>query len=250
MRENKQPFVRFFASDWLAGTRGMTAEETGVYITLIAMMYERCDPLPEDPKRLSRQCGCSQRAFERALETLVGDGKITRMNGHLWNARVQKEFDFRQKKSSNSKRAVEARERKRKEIKDSSDRAMIERSSNPEFIFHIPESRKKKEAADAASGRFKFEGKVVRLTAKDFDRWCRSFCSGDEDWLRQLLQQRDDWLSSDEVTPADRKKWFIPTSNWLGSRVGRERERERRGAPERTVSPRVAIDDVLKVGRG
>ena len=38
---SKMPWIRFFPSDWLAGTRGMSAVETGVYITLIATMYER-----------------------------------------------------------------------------------------------------------------------------------------------------------------------------------------------------------------
>jgi len=62
-RAQKQPYVRFFASDWLGGTRGMKAAEVGIYITLIAMMYERCEPLPEDHKRLARQCGCSVSVF-------------------------------------------------------------------------------------------------------------------------------------------------------------------------------------------
>ena len=37
---SESPWIKFYPSDWLAGTRGMSATEAGVYINLIAMMYE------------------------------------------------------------------------------------------------------------------------------------------------------------------------------------------------------------------
>ena len=42
------PWFKFYPSDWLGGTRGLTAEETGVYITMIAMMYEAGGGLPHN----------------------------------------------------------------------------------------------------------------------------------------------------------------------------------------------------------
>jgi len=80
---SKMPWVQFYPSDWLAGTRGMTASETGIYITLIATMYERCEPLTEDVGRLSRLCGASPSAFKNALNLLIEDGKIERVDGVL-----------------------------------------------------------------------------------------------------------------------------------------------------------------------
>lgn len=138
-REGKRPYVRFFASDWLAGTRGMKATETGIYITLIAMMYERCEPLPEDSKRLARQCGCSPRALADTLEMLIADGKIIRVEGGLWNERVQKEFDFRAEKTSNAKQAVESRWQKTKEIKGRSIRTNNDCNAD-DIPYHIPYS--------------------------------------------------------------------------------------------------------------
>ena len=62
--------MAFFPSDWLAGTRGMTAAETGVYITLIAMMYERAEPLNFDRPKLARLCGIPAGSFRQVLSAL------------------------------------------------------------------------------------------------------------------------------------------------------------------------------------
>lgn len=105
----KQPYFRFFASDWLGGTRGMRATEVGIYITLIALMYDRAQPLIEDHKRLARQCGCTPKTFNDALEVLVDEGKIIRLDDGLWNKRVEKEFKWRAKNSENAREAAEKR---------------------------------------------------------------------------------------------------------------------------------------------
>lgn len=89
------PWVRFYPSDWLAGTRGLSAAETGIYITLIASMYERGEPIPEDHARLARACGASNSSFKAALEVLVDGRKIVRVDGGLWNHRVGKESAHR-----------------------------------------------------------------------------------------------------------------------------------------------------------
>lgn len=106
---SKMPWVRFFPSDWLGGTRGMSAVETGVYITLIATMYERNEPIVEDHARLARLCGASNSAFKKALETLLDEGKITRTERGLWNDRVEKEQVYLSEKSEVGSRAANAR---------------------------------------------------------------------------------------------------------------------------------------------
>jgi uncharacterized protein YdaU (DUF1376 family) len=86
--------VRFYPSDWLAGTRGMTASETGIYITLIALMYENAGPIPDNPARLARLCGASNSSFASGLESLICEGKIARSEGHLTNGRAEKEISY------------------------------------------------------------------------------------------------------------------------------------------------------------
>lgn len=103
------PWVRFFPSDWLGGTRGLSAAEAGIYITLLANMYERGEPLKEDSARLARLCGASNSVFKAALDRLIDDGKITRVEGGLWNDRVGKEQFYRLEKSEVGKSAAKKR---------------------------------------------------------------------------------------------------------------------------------------------
>lgn len=76
-------WVRFFPSDWLGGTRGLTMAEAGCYITLIAMMYERGAPLSFDDAALARSCGATARNFQSALRTLIDRGHITKTDEGL-----------------------------------------------------------------------------------------------------------------------------------------------------------------------
>ena len=103
------PWVRFFSSDWLAGTRGLSAAESGVYISLIAMMYERGEPLERNDARLARLCGASNSSFKAALAILIDAKKISVIDGRLWNPRVAKEQFYRSEKSEVGKRAAETR---------------------------------------------------------------------------------------------------------------------------------------------
>lgn len=103
------PWIRFFPSDWLAGTRGMTAAESGIYITLIAMMYERGGGVPNDPARLARLCGASNSAFRKALDTLLSEGKLTDEDGLLVNNRVVEELSYSREKQDLARQAAESR---------------------------------------------------------------------------------------------------------------------------------------------
>ena len=124
------PYVRWYMSDWLGATRGMKAAEIGIYFTLLALMYERGDPLPEDNKRLARQCGCTPKTFSNALEMLIEDGKIDRLDSGLWNKRVQNEFIFRAEKSQQNSDAAKKRWGKVNKINDEMMRTQCERNAD------------------------------------------------------------------------------------------------------------------------
>lgn len=128
---SKMPWVRFFPSDWLGGTRGMSAVETGVYITLIATMYERAEPIAEDHARLARLCGASNSAFKKALETLIDEGKIIRIDAGLWNDRVEKEQVYLSEKSEVGSKAARARwDKKDKENNDGNNAIALQAQSS------------------------------------------------------------------------------------------------------------------------
>lgn len=129
----KPSWVRFYASDWLAGTRGLTAAETGVYITLIAMMYERGVPLSFSDTQLARLCGTPPARFSDALETLIGRGHIVRRDAGLWNDRVEIEIQRSASLSTIGRQSSEARwSKKRNKNNDPPMRSHRSRNAIPE----------------------------------------------------------------------------------------------------------------------
>lgn len=95
-------WFKFYPSDWLAGTRGLTAAETGVYITLVAMMYETGGPLNIPEARLARLCNCPAGAFRRILESLQTAGKLVQREGGWSNERFECEAYKRVLSSQNA----------------------------------------------------------------------------------------------------------------------------------------------------
>lgn len=141
------PWVRFFPSDWLGGTRAMSAAETGIYITLIATMYERGEPLQADYLRLARLCGASNSVFKKAVESLISEGKIEQTDNGLWNERVGKELLYRTEKSAVALRAVKTRwQGKANENKGADDTGVIRNGYvNDTIQKPEPDTRKKEE---------------------------------------------------------------------------------------------------------
>jgi len=81
------------------------------------------------------------------------------------------------------------------------------------FIEDSPPERKGKEQGkeeNNAPSRYRFEGKVVRLTHEDFSRWEHSFPNLD---IQAECQSYDDWAQSQPE--AERNGWFHRLSGVL-----------------------------------
>lgn len=142
------PWFKFFPSDWLAGTRGLSAAETGVYITLICIMHEREAPILMDDTRLARLCGLPARNFRRALVALIDQGKVVEKDGGLWNERVGETLLERQKTTSLRSRSASSRWEKIKEKQCEADASAMQvhteaRSQKPD-IKETPKGVSKK----------------------------------------------------------------------------------------------------------
>ena len=102
--------VPFYPSDWMAGTAGLSDAERGVYITLIARMYEMAGPIERDDERLFRVCGSKSKAsFVKALSYLISEGKIVFAEGALFNEKVAKVIKQTTEKSDKAKAAAQSR---------------------------------------------------------------------------------------------------------------------------------------------
>lgn len=132
--------IAFYPSDWLAGTRGLSDAETGVYITLIARMYEMAGPIERDDNRLARLCGSkSKNSFVKALEYLISEGKIVEGENGLFNERVQKEIQNTTKKSDKAAAAAKARWDKKPNKNNGADNADASPEHMPQQCHPEPE---------------------------------------------------------------------------------------------------------------
>lgn len=103
------PYVKFWPSDFLAGTSGLSPAERGVLITLLCLVWENDGPVERNDSRLARRCGLPVVGFQQALEALVAEGKIISTPEGLTNRRAEEVLADRRLRASKSKDAAEKR---------------------------------------------------------------------------------------------------------------------------------------------
>lgn len=217
----KMPWVRFFASDWLAGTRGMSAAETGVYITLIATMYERQEPIPEDHARLARLCGASNSAFKKALDILIDDEKIIRTDAGLWNERVQKERVYLSEKSEVGLQAANARwGKKDNENNDEIMQTQCGRNANA-MPFQKPDIKIENNSNELSKKKDKNGTRLPADFYPDREWSAQQGFSNSE--LRDQFARFQDYWNSLSGAKAVKKDWQATWRNWIRSAKDRKR---------------------------
>ncbi|ENN93813.1 DUF1376 domain-containing protein [Bartonella bovis] len=89
----KLPWVKSFSSDCLADTSGMKAFQIATYVILQWHMRRSGEPIFCDQSKLAHSAGCSVKAFNKALDFLLRDQKIVRLeDGRLWSLQVEEEL--------------------------------------------------------------------------------------------------------------------------------------------------------------
>ena len=129
---SETPFIPFYTSDFLAGTGGMTAATKGVYITLICLIYEAEEPLPQTWDKLARRCGCTLPAFKKAVQDLVDDAKIVVLKSGIWSDKCAKHIALRCERRISAKAAATKRWEKTKENQGKADADAMQTQCKPE----------------------------------------------------------------------------------------------------------------------
>ena len=79
-----------YPADFLNGVADLSAEERGVYASLLDMMYDQGGSIIDDPRCLARCSGCSTRRFNQIRNRLLAREKLIHRDGRLFNRRVFK----------------------------------------------------------------------------------------------------------------------------------------------------------------
>lgn len=99
-------FFAFYPSRFMAGIRGLSANEVKVYISLICRIYEHNGPIPWKPEILATYCEMRQASFDKALDRLLRLEKLyVTSDGRLANATCDEEIAQRMSKSKIARRA-------------------------------------------------------------------------------------------------------------------------------------------------
>ena len=105
-----------YPRDWLSGTRELSLRARGMYIDLLARMYDLGRPLDYDEKELCRFLSLhDRRQLRPVLEELFDKNKIIATgDGKLTNERFEKELEAANLHIENSKRGGQAKAQNRK----------------------------------------------------------------------------------------------------------------------------------------
>ncbi len=82
----------FYPSDWLGGVAGMKPAEVGIYINILAMIYDAGGPIKLDEGKLARRMCCPLVTFRAVLDSLIDAEKLDLIDGFISNQRAEIEL--------------------------------------------------------------------------------------------------------------------------------------------------------------
>jgi uncharacterized protein YdaU (DUF1376 family) len=121
----------FYPSDWLGGVAGLTPAQVGVYINMLALIYDAGGPIVLDTRRLARRMCCPVGTFKNIIDDLISVEKLVLIDGHLTNPRAEIELEkLNQKRVSASESAKTRWQEKPNKTTGESMRTHSERNAN------------------------------------------------------------------------------------------------------------------------
>lgn len=91
--EKGMTYAKFFPSDWRTGCLVLNLEEEGLYIRVVAYMYDTGKPVPSDDRQAARLLNVQIQKYMKVIESLIEKGKLFRGQGWIINERVMEELD-------------------------------------------------------------------------------------------------------------------------------------------------------------
>lgn len=126
------PYFRFFPERFMAGIRGLNANEVKVYICLLCRIYESGGPIRRNDVVLSTYCEMRPSSFTKAMSRLLALEKFQERDGLLSNAAADEEISWRASKSQKSARAGKVSAEKRQQTQSASATDVQRTSTNRE----------------------------------------------------------------------------------------------------------------------
>jgi uncharacterized protein YdaU (DUF1376 family) len=109
------PYIKFYASDWRAGTTNtLTLDEEGLYIRACVYMWATGEPVPGNDRLAAKALCVQPLRYEKLMAGLIAKGKMIRGQGSVFNERVMEDLAaYRAEQAQNSARTQKGWDRRR-----------------------------------------------------------------------------------------------------------------------------------------
>lgn len=223
------PWFKFFTSDWLTGVALLSDNERGVYMTLLALMYDGGGPIERKDERLARVCGCKRKSdFVKALNVLIEDGKIIDRDGFLSNERAENELKNReemsQKQSEKAHKRWSGSSEKIQQNQQKPDAAASERHMPDECLSEARSQREKEEP----NGSSKKNGSRLPENwqlPKEWGEWAVEQGVPPDTVRFEADRFRDYWIGKTGAN-AVKKSWLATWRNWIRTWLEKNRPKQ------------------------
>ncbi len=223
-REKRFPALPLFVDDFEAATVHLSLAEDGAYNRLMRLIWRSslCS-VPNDPDWIRRRMRASQDEYDSVIEPVIAEFFYVKKD-RLFQKRLLKEREFISKKIIAGKKGGDANALNYKDQNGVSASSLLgserERIGKPQpnptqlesgtenIITDIPAPAPPR----GGSGKYAFEGRIIRLNQKDFDKWVEVYRNIPD--LRSELAALDDWCAAN-WDEKQIKKWFPAVSAML-----------------------------------
>jgi uncharacterized protein YdaU (DUF1376 family) len=95
-----QLWYRHYALDFLNGVVGMPPDQIGAYIVVLDLIYARGGRIPNDPRWIGGNMGCSTKSAIALISALLKRGKLHEVDGYLVNDKAEQVLKNEDEKSA------------------------------------------------------------------------------------------------------------------------------------------------------
>jgi uncharacterized protein YdaU (DUF1376 family) len=210
-----RPWYPHYSVDFVHGVVGLGAAEIGTYIVILDLIYDRGQPIVNDPKSIGAILGEGPRMARALIGRLIKAGKLVEVDGCLENFRARKELENIAKTSrkhrENSANAARIRWSKQQNqaLSNATHARARAQSQSQSYKKESSPNGEPKKAASPRGSRLPPEWQL----SLDDEAWALEQGMSRERIARAALKFKNYWLSRSR--DAARLDWSLTWQNWV-----------------------------------
>lgn len=128
--DDRMVYAQLHIKDFLRGVAGLKPDQIGIYMLVLALLYQEMGQLRDDDRWISGHCQCEVRYFRRLKQNLIEAGKIFVADGYIYNNLAMAEIAKFCETMKKKREAALLREQAKREARASGARQAPDRSAS------------------------------------------------------------------------------------------------------------------------